>query len=347
VGVANACTALGVSRATFYRSLKPKKEPEKKARAAPKRRLSDPERANILDVLNSERFVDLAPSQVYARLLDDGIYLCSVSTMYRILRTAGAVLERRRQRRHREYKKPELLATAPNQVWSWDITKVRGPEKLVYFHLYVIIDIYSRYVVGWLVADRESGALAEALIQECCNRQKIEHNQLIIHSDRGAAMKSKPVSDLLEVLQVTKSLSRPRVSNDNPYSESQFKTLKYHPAFPDRFGCLEDSRIFCQSFFHWYNNVHYHSSLALLTPSTIHNQQSAAILEQRANVLQNAHALNPERFVKGIPKPAQPLTAAWINPPQFNQTEMGARSSAERSHLGTQALAMPAAKQAT
>ncbi len=204
-------------------------------------------------------------------------------------------------------------------MWSWDITKVRGPEKLVYFHLYVIIDIYSRYVVGWLVADRESGALAEALIQECCNRQKIEHNQLIIHSDRGAAMKSKPVSDLLEVLQVTKSLSRPRVSNDNPYSESQFKTLKYHPAFPDRFGCLEDSRIFCQSFFRWYNNVHYHSSLALLTPSTIHNQQSAVILEQRANVLQNAHALNPERFVKGIEAWSRQKSHSTLNSRALNQ----------------------------
>lgn len=200
-------------------------------------------------------------------------------------------------------------------------------------------------MVGWLIADRESGALAEDLIQECCTRQKIQPNQLTIHSDRGSAMKSKPISDLMDVLQVTKSLSRPRVSNDNPYSESQFKTLKYHPAFPDRFGCLEDARIFCQSFFSWYNNVRYHSSLALLTPSTVHHQKTAIVLAQRSTVLQNAHALNPERFVRGVPTPAEPPTAAWINPPQFNQTAMGALSSAECSHRGTAALAMLPTKQ--
>jgi putative transposase len=265
----------------------------------------------------------MAPTQVYARLLDHGIYHCSVSTMYRILRAEDEVRERRNQRQHRDYKKPELLATAPNQVWSWDITKLRGPEKLVYYHLYVILDIFSRYVVGWLIADRESGALAEALIQECCIRQNIEQKQLIIHSDRGTAMTSKPVSNLLAELQVTKSLSRPRVSNDNPYSESQFKTLKYHPEFPDRFGSLEDARLFCRSFIYWYNNVHYHTGLALLTPATVHYKRTKDVLAQRSIVLQEAHALNPDRFVKGVPRPAEPPKEAWINPPVFETTELG------------------------
>lgn len=262
--------------------------------------------------------MDKAPAQVYAALLDEGMYLCSISSMYRVLRAADEVHERRRQRSHRNYKKPELLATGANQVWSWDITKLRGPVKWHYYHLYVILDIFSRYVVGWLISDRESGELAQGLIQECCDRQNIQHDQLVIHSDRGSAMKSKLVSDLLIDLKVAKSFGRPSVSNDNPFSESQFKTLKYHPVFPDRFGCLEDARLFCQDFFTWYNYHHHHSSLGLLTPGAVHYGEAEHIIAGRADVLKQAYALNPDRFVKGVPQPLTPPKEVWINPPPLS-----------------------------
>lgn len=259
--------------------------------------------------------MDKAPVQVYATLLDEGTYLCSISTMYRILRSANEVHERRRQRSHRNYKKPELLATAPNQVWSWDITKLRGPVKWHFYYLYVILDIFSRYIIGWLIADRESGNLAQGLIQECCDRQNIQPDQLVIHSDRGSAMKSKLVSDLLIDLKVAKSFGRPSVSNDNPFSESQFKTLKQHPVFPNRFGCLEDARLFCQEFFEWYNNHHHHSSLGLLTPGSVHYGQADQIIANRVEVLKQAYSVHPNRFVRGYSKPTMPPKEVWINPP--------------------------------
>lgn len=322
VGVTKACKSLNFAKASFYRYLKPKITVSNRRRPTSTRRLTDVERAKVLEVLHCERFMDKAPAQIYATLLDEGIYLCSISTMYRILRDNNEVHERRRQTSRSNYKKPELLAIGPNQVWSWDITKLRSSVKWHYYYLYVILDIFSRYVVGWLVAERESGDLAKGLIDECCHRQGIQQNQLIIHSDRGSAMKSNVVSELLAFLKVGKSFSRPSVSNDNPFSESQFKTLKYCPAFPERFGSLEDARLFCQQFFAWYNNEHCHSSLGLLTPGAIHSGQAERIIADRTNILKIAYNQHPERFVKGIPEPLMPPKEVWINPPQpILQTE--------------------------
>ena len=301
---------------TYYRIIKPVVEKQKPERPEPQRALSEAERQQVLDVLHEERFVDKAPAAVYAALLDEGRYLCSISTMYRILRANKEVRERRDQLRHPEYKKPELLATAPNQVWSWDISKLLGPVKWTYYYLYVIIDIYSRYVVGWMVASRETGSLAENLIDETCTRQRIDRNQLIIHSDRGSPMTSKTVAQLLAELGVTKSLSRPHVSNDNPYSESHFKTLKYRPGFPKRFGCIEDAKSFCKDFITWYNEDHYHSGIALMTPDMMHYGKAVACNAERQNVLTSAYIEHPERFVRGQPKTIALPEAAWINPPK-------------------------------
>lgn len=235
--------------------------------------------------------------------------------MYRILRENGEVRERRNQLRHPQYKKPELLATGPNQVWSWDITKLKGPEKWNNYYLYVILDIFSRYVVGWMIARRENGELAELLISETCSRQGIDESQLFIHSDRGSPMTSKAVALLLSDLGVTKSLSRPHVSNDNPFSESHFKTLKYRPTFPKRFGGIEDARAFCQIFFNWYNTEHYHSGLALMTPATVHHGAAAACNRRRQAVLSGAFEKHPERFFNGRPKVLRLPKEVWINPP--------------------------------
>jgi putative transposase len=269
----------------------------------------------VLAVLHEPRFVDLAPAQVYASLLDEGRYLCSLRTVYRVLAANHEVRERRDQLRHPQYEKPELLATGPNQVWSWDITKLLGPAKWSYFYLYVILDIFSRYVVGWMVADRESAALAEKLIDETCARQKIAPGQLTLHADRGSSMTSKPVAFLLADLGVTKTHSRPHVSDDNPFSEAQFKTLKYRPDFPDRFGSLEDARAHCQDFFPWYNTEHHHVGLGLLTPYVVHLGLGGQRTEARASVLAAAFAAHPERFSAGTPRPPQQPTAVWINPP--------------------------------
>lgn len=266
--------------------------------------------------MHEDRFVDKAPAQIFAALIDEGIYLCSISTMYRILHENNEVKERRKVARHRNYAAPELLATEPNQVWSWDITKLKGPEKWSYSYLYVILDIYSRYVVGWMVAPRESASLAEELIRQSCNRQEVDTTKLIIHSDRGASMTSKLVANLLADLGITKSLNRPHVSNDNPFSESQFKTLKNQPTFPERFGGLEDARSFCVGFFDWYNNVHYHSSLALMTPFSVHYGLAREVNEARQKVLSQAHSDHPERFVHGPPTVLSLPTAVWINPPK-------------------------------
>jgi putative transposase len=253
---------------------------------------------------------------VYAGLLDEGRYLCSERTMYRLLAQAGELRERRDQLRHPPYAKPELLATRPNELWSWDITKLLGPAKWTYFYLYVLLDVFSRYVVGWMVAHRESATLAKKLIEASLKKQAIQRGKLTVHADRGTSMTSKPVALMLADLGVTKTHSRPQVSNDNPFSEAQFKTFKYRPEFPDRFGCIEDGRTFCVGFFDWYNYEHYHSGLALLTPATVHYGQTAAVLAQRHEILAAAYAQHPERFVRRAPRPAEPPKAVWINPPK-------------------------------
>jgi len=313
VGVSAACQALGVPRSNFYRARQPKRTP--KPRPTPQRALKPQEKERVRQVLNSEPFQDRAPREVYAALLDEGQYLCSWRTMYRILNEHQLVCERRNQLRHPTYTKPELLASGPNQLWSWDITKLRGPAKWTYYSLYTILDVFSRYVVGWLIAERESARLAEQLIGETCAKQGIEPDQLTLHADRGSAMIAKTVALLLADLGVTKTHSRPHVSNDNPYSESQFKTMKYRPSYPDRFGSIQDARAWARLFFHWYNHQHYHTGLALLTPATVHYGQAQAVLERRQETLRAAYVAHPERFVRGVPRPPSLPTAVWINEP--------------------------------
>jgi putative transposase len=313
LGTAAACEALGVARASVYRRRQPAPVPA--PRPTPARALDPIERQAVLETLHSERFLDAAPAQVHAALLDEGTYLCSPRTMYRLLDTAGEIKERRDQVRRPHYAAPELLATRPNEVWSWDITKLLGPAKWTYFYLYVILDIFSRYVVGWMLAPRETAALAERLIAETCAKHTISPGQLTIHADRGGAMRSQPVALLLADLGVTKTHSRPHVSNDNPFSEAQFRTLKYCPQFPERFGSLEDGRAFGQAFFRWYNHEHRHSGLGFLTPAVVHFGHAATVRAHRQQVLAAAYAAHPERFVKGRPQPADLPTAVWINPP--------------------------------
>jgi putative transposase len=316
VGTAPACDALNVPRASVYRRRRPSAPRERAPRPTPERALRAGERAVVLETLNSERFADKAPGEIYATLLDEGRYLCSVRTMYRILAEEGQVRERRNQLRHPTYKKPELLATGPNQVWSWDITKLRGPAKSSHFSLYVILDVFSRYVVGWLVATGESALLADRLIAATCAKEKIAPGQLTLHADRGSSMTSKPVGLLLSDLGVTKTHSRPHVSDDNPYSEAQFKTLKYRPEFPDRFGSLEDARSFCRRFFDWYNREHRHSGIAMLTPDAVHHGRAERVLVQRRAVLDAAFAAHPERFVRQAPTPRELPAEVWINQPE-------------------------------
>lgn len=317
VGTRAACEAIGVPRASLYRRRNPASATasEKQRKVSP-RALSEPERQEVLDTLHSERFRDQAPLEVYATLLDEGRYLCSPRTMYRILDDNEEIKERRDQLRHPAYTKPELLATAPNQVWSWDITKLLGPEKWTYFYLYVILDIFSRYVVGWMLANRESAVLAKELIGQTCLKQMIQPEQLTIHADRGSSMKSKPVAFLMADLGVTKTHSRPHTSDDNPFSESQFKTLKYRPDFPDRFGSIEDARAFCRAFFPWYNNEHRHTGIRLLTPAVVHYGKAEAMIAARQVVLDKAYELNPERFVRKPPTHKAMPEGVWINPPK-------------------------------
>jgi putative transposase len=324
VGCAAACRALDLPRASFYRARAPRPESDAIApRPKPARALSDPERQTALAHLHAERFVDQAPHQVHATLLDEGIYVCSPRTMYRLLAEHGEVRERRDQLRRPAYQKPELLATRPNQVWSWDITKLRGPVKWTYFYLYVILDLFSRYVVGWMVAPGESAELAKKLIQESLAQQGVSPGQLHIHADNGPSMTSKTLALKLADLGVTQSHSRPYVSDDNPFSESQFKTLKYRPEFPDRFGSLEDARAPCQGFFHWYNHEHHHSGIAMLTPPMVHYGLAADVLDNRQRVLTAAFQQHPERFVRKPPRPAPLPDAVWINPPKPGPPEPG------------------------
>jgi putative transposase len=316
VGRAAACRALEVPRCWLYRQIQEATESVvREARPSPARALEESERRAVLELLHSDRFVDRSPSEMYATLLDEGTYLCSIRTMYRILEENGEVRERRDQLRHPQYQKPELLATGPNQVWSWDITKLLGPVKWTYFYLYVILDIFSRYVVGWMVAPGESAELAKRLIGETSRKQNITPEQLTIHADRGTSMTSKPVALLLADLGITKTHSRPHVSDDNPYSESQFKTLKYRPEFPERFGSIEDSRGFCQEFMRWYNTEHHHTGIGLLTPETVHYGRAEAVIEERQRVLSAAYEQRPERFVRQAPRAPELPEAVWINPP--------------------------------
>ncbi len=296
VGVAPACRALGVARATLSRRRAARACPRPQQPRPPSpRALSTQERLAVLAVLNEERFVDHAPRTIWATLLDEGRYLCSARTMYRILAAAGAVRERRNQLRHPAYSKPELLATAPNQVWSWDITKLKGPVKWTYDYLYVVIDIYSRCVVGWTLAACESGTLAKELVAHACDKQGTRAGELTLHADRGAPMISKTLALKLADLGVTKSHSRPYTSNDNAFSESQFRTMKYRPDFPARFGSIQDARAHCRAFFDWYNREHRHLGLGLLTPETVHYGRAEAALAARSVVLDAAYRLHPER----------------------------------------------------
>jgi putative transposase len=318
VGVAAVCDAIGLSRASLYRRRRP---PQPSRRSTPARALSKPERQEILRVLHSERFVDAAPAQVHATLLEEGRYLCSPRTMYRILARNGEVRERRDQLQHPRYAAPELVATAPNQVWSWDITKLKGPVKLLYFYLYVILDIFSRYVVGWMIAEAENAGLAERLIEQSCIKQRIAPEQLTLHSDRGAAMTSKTVAQLLTELGIDKSHGRPRVSNDNPFSEAFFKTAKYRPAMPNRFADAFHARDVFRGVFDWYNNHHRHSGIAYLTPSAVHHGRADDLLDRRYRARMAAYLAHPDRFVNGPPQRASLPPAVWINPPENTTRE--------------------------
>ena len=341
MGIRRACSAFGLSRTAFYRYERSAKAAELEASAegvvkpprpcnVPGRALTQVEEQTILDVLHSEQYVDMAPAEVVANLLDAGRYLCSVSTMYRILRENNEVKERRAQHNHIRYAAPELLATGINQVWSWDITRLKGPQKWSYYHLYVIIDIYSRYVVGWMVAEKESEQLAKELIAQSVQSQNVPQNQLTIHADRGSSMSSKTVAELLVDLGVTKSQSRPHVSNDNPYSESHFRTLKYRPEFPERFTSIEEARLITKLLIDWYNNDHYHSGIGFLTPASVHYGKAQAIIERRSVPLSEAYAATPQRFVNKAPTPHVLPAAVYINPPVTAEASRDASAEVEK-----------------
>jgi putative transposase len=316
VGTRPACRALGVAPATIYRRRRPPEPRPRCPRAVPGRALSEPERQTVLAELHSERFVDCSPAQVWATLLDEGRYLASERTFYRLLAARhGGVRERRKQLTHPAYAKPELLAERPNELWSWDISKLKGPVKWTYFYLYVILDVFSRYTVGWTVQHRENAQVAKALIGQAAEQQRITQGQLTVHADRGPAMTSKPVAFLLADLGVLKSHNRPYTSTDNPYSEAHFKTLKYRPEFPDRFQNIEHARAFCRTFFDWYNHQHRHSGIGLMTPAAVHHGHAKALHAERQRVLTAAYAQTPERFVRRPPKPPALPTAVWINKP--------------------------------
>lgn len=315
IGTKAACEHLGRSRATHYRQNQAPAYGPPRPRPRSPRALPESETNAILETLNSEAFCDQAPAQIWATLLDEGTYLCSVSTMYRLLRARSQLRDRRNQRRHPAHLKPELMATGPNQVWSWDITKLAGPHKWTWFHLYVILDVHSRFVVGWLVAPRETARLAEELIAACVDAENIPAGQLSIHADRGSSMTSKTVSQLLADLGILQSHSRPQVSNDNPFSESQFKTLKQSPRFPKRFTSLAHARGFVDEFMDHYNHHHRHSGIGLHTPADVHTGQATAKQANRQNVLNQAYANHPERFHKPPQAPQIPA-ATWINKPE-------------------------------
>ena len=316
VGVVQACAALEQPRSTYYRRSRPAARRPNKKRPTPTRALGPTEQQKVVEVLHSERFVDQAPAQVVAALLSQGLYYCSTRTMYRILGSRGEVRERRNQLRHPRYRRPELLATGPNQVWSWDITKLRAVQKWTYYYLYVLLDIFSRYVVGWMLSHRESGELAAELLEQSYLKQGVDPEQLTVHADRGSAPTSKTLKQMMMDLGVHRSHSRPRVSNDNPFSESNFHTVKSRPDYPDRFGCYEDASSFCRRTFDWYNHAHHHSGIAMLTPAQVHYGHAEQVLAERQRVLDAACAAHPERFVNGPPKVPSLPQAVWINPPE-------------------------------
>jgi putative transposase len=325
VKTAPACRALGVARATLYRHRRPVApvaSGEPRVRRRPARALAPAERATVLEVLRSPRVVDRSPAQVWATLLDEERYLCSARTMYRLLAEAGESRERRDQLTHPAYVRPELLAARPNELWSWDITKLLGPAKWTYYYLYVILDVFSRYVVAWTIQYRESATVAEPLFAQALAQQAITPGQLTIHADRGSAMRSKPVAFLLADLGVTKTHSRPYTSTDNPYSEAHFKTLKYRPGFPERFASIAHARDVGRAFFAWYNHEHRHSGIALLAPAMVHFGRAAEIQTRRAEVLAAAHAAHPERFVGGMPTPPALPSAVWINKPSTPEASL-------------------------
>lgn len=313
--VTAACDALGLSRATYHRRRAATVRPSLRPRRRPARALAASEREIVIGLLREPQYVDLAPAEIYATLLDQGIYHCSIRTMYRILHEHQEVKARRQQLRHPHYQKPELLAQAPNVIWSWDITKLMGPQKWTYFYLYVIIDIFSRRVVAWQVADTESAGLFKPLFQDAVAKHDVAPGQLTLHADRGPSMKAKATALMLADLGVTKSHSRPYTSNDNPFSESHFKTLKYQPQFPKRFGCIEDAKRFCRAFFNWYNRDHHHLGIGLMTPDQVHYGQVDEVYDARQKTLDGAFRTNPGRFVNKPPKPPQKPDAVWINPP--------------------------------
>jgi len=317
IGVCGACQVVGTPRSSYYQHYHKyqKSKGNTAARRSPAWALSQEERTEVLEVLHHPKFIDKAPHQAYATLLDEGRFLCSIRTMYRVLHDNDEVRERRNIARHPNYSKPELLATGPNQVWSWDITKLRTYQKWTYFYLYVILDIFSRYVVGWMIAYREMATLAEKLIRESCSKQNILPGQLTIHADRGSSMKSKTVAELMADLGVMKSHSRPYVSDDNPFSEAQFKTLKYAPTFPGKFGSMVEARDLAGAFFDWYNTEHRHTGIALLTPESVHYGRAGQVVEQRNQVLAEAYHNHPERFKRGMPRAQACPEAVWINPP--------------------------------
>ena len=315
IGARRACALTGRSRASHHRAALGPVHGPPAPRCSPANKLTDAEFDELLDVLNSDELVDLAPAQVWAVLLDAGTYLASISTMYRVLRSEAEVRERRRQATHPPRVRPELVARGPNQVWSWDISKLKGPSKGVYYDLYVIIDIFSRYVVGWMVAPTETAELAKAFIAATIKAHGIGAMVLTVHADRGTSMTSKPVAVLLAELGVARTHSRPHVSNDNPYSEAAFKTLKYCPAFPERFGSIEDARAFCAEFFEYYNHHHRHSGIALHTPASMHFGTADAVQAERAETLSAAYTANPRRFCNRRPSPPKMPTIAWINKP--------------------------------
>lgn len=312
VGVRAACAALWASRATYYRRRKPR---EVRPRMRSPRALSVEERADILAILYSERFMDASPSQVHCTLADESVVLGSVSTMYRILRSVNGSRERRAVRRHPSFAQPELVARAPNQVWSWDITKIPGPHRRTWYHLYVIIDIFSRKIVGWRIEEQETGELAKAMMADAMEREQVKPGTLTLHADRGTSMRSSTVSEFLTDIQVARSHSRPRVSNDNAFSEANFKTMKYSPHFPARFISLAEARQFMPLWISWYNHEHHHSGIAGFTPATVHDglvEQAHAV---RQAAMDAAYALHPERFVSGRPTVDRPPQEVWINRP--------------------------------
>ena len=315
IGTRPACRTVGAAPATIYRHRRPPEPKPRRPRVTPARSLSEAERTEVLAELHSERFLDASPAEVWASLIDEGRYLCSQRTMYRLLEAAGENGERRDQLTHPAYQRPELLAERPNEVWSWDISKLKGPAKWTYYYLYAIIDVYSRYAVGWTVQRRESASLAKALIDQSAGQQQIKADQLTVHADRGSSMRSKPVAMLLADLGITKTHSRPYTSTDNPYSEAQFKTLKYRPGFPSRFDSIDHAREFCREFFTWYNHAHRHSGIGLMSPATVHHGRAEKTYSARQAVLDAAYAANPDRFVRKAPTPPSLPTAAWINKP--------------------------------